>query len=107
MIIYTDAKELSNGSWVIGFISDDSRHHAWSKIRAADSNEAELAALEYAIDCMSSCISFATFKTDSMYALNKVNSPRRDSAAQDYRNVKTEHCAREVNYANNFLRTIH
>ena len=78
MIIHCDAASLDKHTFIIGYKAFQDKHCAYKKIYARSVNEAELAAIDFALSAFPN----ATIYSDSMYACQRSSglNPRFDGA---------------------------
>ena len=88
MIIHCDAASLDKHTFIIGYKAFRDKHCAYKKIYAHNINEAELAAIDFAL----SAFPEATIYSDSMYACQRSSAlyiPRNGNLANIYlRSIK-------------------
>ena len=88
MIIHCDAASLGKHTFIIGYKAFQDKHCAYKKIYARSVNEAELAAIDFAL----SAFPEATIYSDSMYACKLSSAlyiPRNGNLANIYlRSIK-------------------
>lgn len=88
MIIHCDASLLDKHTFIIGYKAFQDKHCAYKKIYARSVNEAELAAIDFAL----SAFPEATIYSDSMYACQRSSAlyiPRNGNLANIYlRSIK-------------------
>ncbi len=88
MIIHCDAAKLDKHTFIIGYKAFQDKHCAYKKIYAHSVNEAELAAVDFAL----SAFPDAAIYTDSMYACQRSSAlyiPRNANLGNIYlRSIK-------------------
>ena len=80
MIIHCDASLLGKHTFIIGYKGFKNKHCAYKKIYARSVNEAELAAIDFALSAFPN----ATIYSDSMYACQRSSAlyiPRNGNLA--------------------------
>lgn len=114
--IYTDAKEIKKGEYILGYISKDGELKGNRIAKLKDNNEAELYALEMAIYECAPFDKEITFLTDSMSAVNHFQENKLEKiknitglheiTESEVELYKMEHVKREKNIANMYVRAV-
>lgn len=90
-VIYTDAKEIRRGTYLIGYCDSDMREGKHTVIKVSDNNQAEMAAVKLAMKHNPN----ALINTDSLDTVMKINNPN------------VVHIAREQNLCDLYLKMVH